>query len=74
LVLRDHRPNDFEIAGSDGVFVPAEVTVESNELFLSNAYLTAPVKVRYGGYHGLPGTLFNGNGLPAAAFLADITH
>jgi sialate O-acetylesterase len=74
LVFREHRPNDFEIAGSDGVFMPAEVTVEGDEVFLSNAKLANPVKVRYGGYHGLPGVLYNGDGLPAAAFIADISN
>jgi sialate O-acetylesterase len=74
LVFRDHRPNDFEIAGSDGVFMPAEVSVEGNEVFLSNANVATPVKVRYGGYHGLPGVLYNGDGLPAAAFIADISN
>jgi sialate O-acetylesterase len=73
LVFRDHRPNDFEIAGSDGVFMPAEVKVEGDELFLSNPKVANPVQVRYGGYHGLPGVLYNGEGLPAAAFIADIT-
>lgn len=74
LVFRDHRPNDFEIAGSDGVFLPTEVNVEGNVIFLSNANLEVPVKVRYGGFHGLPGDLYNGEGLPAAAFIADILN
>jgi sialate O-acetylesterase len=74
LVFRGHRPNDFEIAGSDGVFMPAEVKVEGDELFLSNPKVANPVQVRYGGYHGLPGVLYNGEGLPAAAFIADITN
>lgn len=74
LVFRDHRPNDFEIAGADGVFMPAEVHVEGNEVFLSNPNLATPMKVRYGGYHGLPGVLYNGDGLPAAAFIADIIN
>ncbi len=74
LVFRDHRPNDFEIAGSEGVFLPAEVKVEGDELFLSNPKVTTPLRVRYGGYHGLPGDLYNGEGLPAAAFIADIKN
>jgi hypothetical protein len=43
-------------------------------VFLSNANVATPVKVRYGGYHGLPGVLYNGDGLPAAAFIADISN
>jgi len=74
LVFRDHRPNDFEIAGPDGGFLPAEVKVEGQEIYLSNSKVTRPVKVRYGGYHGLPGVLYNGEGLPAAAFIAEITN
>lgn len=73
LVFRDHRPNDFEIAGSDGAFTSAEVHVEGDEVFLSNPNVACPVKVRYGGYHGLPGDFYNGEGFPAAAFIADIT-
>lgn len=74
LVFRDHRPNEFEIAGADGAFLPAEVSVEGNEVFLSSTKLPAPVRVRYGAYHGQPGVLYNGAGLPAAAFVADISR
>lgn len=73
LVFRDHRPNDFEIAGSDGAFLPAEAQIQGDEVFVSNPKAACPVKVRYGGYHGLPGDLYNGEGFPAAAFIADIT-
>ncbi len=74
LILQGERPNDFEIAGTDGVFMPADVKIEGNDIYLSNAQIAIPVKVRYGGYHGLPGTLYNGDRLPAAAFIADITN
>jgi sialate O-acetylesterase len=74
LILRNERPNDFEIAGSNGTFMPATVTIQANEIFLSNSQVEIPVRVRYGGYRGLPGTLFNGDGLPAAAFIAIIAH
>lgn len=73
LVLRGHTPNEFEIAGSDGTFMPAEVKVEGNELFLSNVRLPTPVKVRYGAFQGRPGVLYNGAGLPAAAFVGNIS-
>lgn len=69
LATRDGKaPAEFEIAGPDGVFRPAEAVMEGNDLLLSSPEVPAPVHVRHA-WNQIPETnLINREGLPASAF------
>jgi len=63
--------NNFEIAGEDKVFKPADVIIKGNKLIISNKEMKHPVAVRYAWSNTSPGTLFNKAGLPASSFRTD---
>jgi sialate O-acetylesterase len=58
----------FEIAGEDGVFVPAEAKIDGDTVVLSNASIQAPIAARYGWENSPECHLFNSAGLPASPF------
>ena len=58
----------FEIAGTDGAFVPAEASIEGEALLVSAPAVPAPVSVRYAWNNHPEACLFNAAGLPAAPF------
>lgn len=63
------KPREFEIAGSDGVFKPAEAKLDGNTVILTCNEIKTPVYVRYawGAYPETP-NLTDASGLPAATF------
>lgn len=61
----------FAIAGIDGKYFPAEVTIDREELVLRNPNVKRPVSVRYGWADFSPANLVNGEGLGAPPFRTD---
>jgi len=58
----------FEIAGSDGNFVPARATIDGDTVLVTSDQVSAPVSVRYA-WSGYPlCSLYNAAGLPAFPF------
>ena len=71
--LRGHSPETFEVAGPDGVFVPAtEVRLEGGDLVVRAAGVSRPAAIRYAWQAAPVATLFNRAGLPAAPFLRPV--
>ena len=68
LVVNKEVPNQFEIAGADGVFYPAQWKLENDTLVLSSSAVAAPFYLRYAYHNGSQASLFNGVGLPAPSF------
>ena len=68
LIINETVPNQFEIAGKDGVFHPAQTLVKGDTLILSSKNVTAPVNARYAYKNGSVASLFNSAGLPAPSF------
>lgn len=62
---------NFEIAGADKVYVPAQAKIINNKVVVSNASVTAPMYARYAWSDGSMATLFNKEGLPAATFTSE---
>ena len=65
---------DFEIAGEDKVFFPAEAMIHkdrSGVLIVWNDAVKNPVSVRYAFKNWAEGSLFNIQGLPASSFRTD---
>ena len=63
----------FEIAGSDGIWYPAEFAFggtdgKQNQIVLCNKKVTRPVAARYGWYNYGPVTIYGKNGLPLCPF------
>ena len=63
---------NFEIAGEDGVYVPAKAAARGSTIILSNERITNPVAARYMWVDYAEVTLFGKNGLPAAPFNAGL--
>jgi sialate O-acetylesterase len=68
LVIKSKIPNQFEIAGKDGVFYPARVKIVDATLEVSSPKVKKPVNVRYAYTNAAEASLFNSAGLPAASF------
>lgn len=73
LDSRDGKPlTGFELAGPDGVFVPAEAKVIRNTLVVTSPQVTKPAQVRFGWVQGQDTNLVNGEKLPAVSFSSKI--
>jgi sialate O-acetylesterase len=64
----------FEIAGSDGSYVPADVKVDGNTLLVTSAQVASPAAVRYAWADDPVCNLVNQVGLPASPFRSDQPH
>ncbi len=72
LVAHEGDLSGFTIAGSDGVFHPAQARINDETVIVSSAEVTAPLAVRYGWANVASGNLFNRAGLPASPFRTDV--
>lgn len=66
---------DFEIAGEDKVFYPANAMINNKDkgggITVWSDSVTNPVSVRYAFKNWAEGSLFNSQGLPASSFRTD---
>lgn len=69
LAARDGKPlSEFEIAGADGKFVPAEAAIDGSSIVVSSKDVKAPEQVRFGWRKIANPNLVNKEGLPASPF------
>jgi len=69
LKSRDGKAlTEFEIAGADGKFVPAEATIEGSAVVLQSKQVAQPKQVRFGWCNTTNPNLVNAEGLPASPF------
>lgn len=69
LCSKDGKPlNQFEIAGADGKFVPAEAEIRGKRVFVSSSAISNPQNVRFGWNEGGKANFYNQDGLPALPF------
>lgn len=61
-------PTCFEICGLTGKWIPAEATIDGNQVTVRADSISSPLGVRFAGYNGSTPNLVNGNGLPAGPF------
>ena len=71
LTAKDGGLTDFEIAGADQKFVPAEAAIDGETILVSSDEVKDPVAVRYAWSNWVEGSLFNKAGLPASSFRTD---
>lgn len=62
----------FEIAGENGLFLPAGAEVDGDEVKVSSPAVKRPVQVRYSWQPFPTANLVNGQGLPASTFLGGL--
>jgi sialate O-acetylesterase len=58
----------FEIAGSDGVFYSANAIISGNEILVSSSQVAVPKNVRYAWSNNATGSLYNNEDFPAPPF------
>jgi sialate O-acetylesterase len=69
LKSRDEKPlSEFEIAGADGKFVPAEAAVDGDTVVVQAEGVSEPAQVRFGWREVANPNLVNKEGLPASPF------
>jgi sialate O-acetylesterase len=73
LVVHGNQLREFELAGNDGKFYPADAHIVKNKVIVSSSSLSEPVAIRYCWHNGSKASLFNKAGFPATLFSAKIT-
>lgn len=73
LTINAETPNQFELAGEDGIFYPAKAIVENDAVILTSPKVKNPVNARYAYKNGSQASLFNVAGLPASTFTTEET-
>jgi sialate O-acetylesterase len=69
LKSRDGKPlSEFEVAGEDGKFVPAEAAIEGETVVVHAKGVASPTQVRFGWRNTANPNLANTAGLPASPF------
>lgn len=69
LKSRDGKPlTEFEIAGADGKFVPAEATIDGETVVVGAKEVASSAQVRFGWRNKANPNLVNKEGLPASPF------
>ena len=68
---RNGEADLFEVAGEDGVYVPAETELDGDKIRLTAKGVAHPVKARYAWVNYARVHVFGANGLPLAPFVLD---
>jgi len=71
LYFKNKKMNQFEIAGSDGRFYPAEVLIKNDEVVLTSKKVAVPLKVRFAWGNTIQSDLYNKANLPASCFISE---
>ena len=65
---------NFEIAGADGIYSPANAKIVKGSIEVWNTSISNPVGVRYAFKDWVKGELYNSQGLPVSSFQAAISN
>jgi len=71
LHFKNKTSNQFELAGADEIYYPAEATIKNNQVILSSKKVTNPTKVRFAWGNTIQPDLFNKANLPASCFVTE---
>ncbi len=61
-------PNNFEIAGRDGIFYEADAIINGDEIEVSSTSVAEPIQARYAWENWVEPTLYNLENLPSSSF------
>ena len=71
LYFKNKTSNQFELAGNDGTFYPAEASIKNNQVILISKKVPNPTKVRFAWGNTIQSDLFNKANLPASCFVTE---
>lgn len=71
LLCKGEKLTDFQIAGEDWSFFPADAIIDENTVLASSEKVKNPVAVRFAFHNGDKPNFFNKEGLPASTFRTD---
>ncbi|CAD0004544.1 MULTISPECIES: sialate O-acetylesterase [Flavobacterium] len=71
LHFKDKITKQFEIAGADGTFYPAEASIKNNQVIVMSKKVPNPAKVRFAWGNTIQSDLFNKANLPASCFISE---
>jgi sialate O-acetylesterase len=71
LVASDKGLSNFEIAGANKVYLPAQAKIVNDKVVVNNSSIAHPVYVRYAWSDGSGASLFNKEGLLAGTFTSE---
>ncbi|MFB9110899.1 sialate O-acetylesterase [Flavobacterium gyeonganense] len=71
LYFKDKITKQFEIAGADGTFYPAEASIKNNQVIVTSKKVLNPAKVRFAWGNTIQSDLFNKANLPASCFISE---
>lgn len=69
--LDGQAPTEFQLAGADKVFKPAQAVIEGDAIVVKSPEVSAPVAVRYAFVQSPKINLTNGGGIPVPPFRSD---
>ena len=61
----------FEVAGADGIYYPAEAVIKNNVVIVKSKKVSNPKNVRYAWLNISQSNLFNSANLPASSFISE---
>lgn len=68
LISKENSTSQFELAGEDRVFYPAEYSIKENKVILHSKHVEKPVYVQFSWGDIMESNLFNKANLPASSF------
>ncbi|MCD4731573.1 MAG: chitobiase/beta-hexosaminidase C-terminal domain-containing protein [Bacteroidales bacterium] len=71
LLCKGEKLTDFQIAGEDKIFFPADAMIDDNKVLVSSKQVKNPLAVRFAFRNGDEPNFFNKEGLPASTFRTD---
>ena len=71
LHFKDKITKQFEIAGADGTFYPAEASIKNNQVIVTSKKVPNPAKVRFAWGNTIQSDLFNKANLPSSCFISE---
>ena len=72
LINLDNEISQFEISDSSMKFYKANVSVETNSIFVSSPFVKNPIYARYAWSDTPNATLFNSDNFPASSFEIEV--
>ncbi|CAD0003977.1 sialate O-acetylesterase [Flavobacterium chungangense] len=71
LYFKNKVTKQFEVAGTDGTFYPAEASIKNNQVIVTSKKVPNPAKVRFAWGNTIQSDLFNKANLPASCFISE---
>jgi len=71
LYFKNKKSSQFEVAGADGTFYPAEASIKNNQVIVTSKKVQNPANVRFAWGNTIQSDLFNKANLPASCFVSE---